>query len=536
MAIDPSIPLMAQAPQTDATKSIATAYTLADMINQQKQQQAIRQALSQPGAVDPASGQVTPETLAAVTRLNPQAGMALQKNAADIAEKSSTTAKNNAQAKNFDFEHGVKQMDLIAQAGGALMTQYQQLIQQGVTRDQAIQKMQPLYQQSMERLADSKMIDQEHLAHIPPQFDPDKVSAGVFTALSTKDQFAVQHQQNQEALEQGKAQETQRHNRVEEGQGAARVGIEGENAATNRARLGFEESQPKTEVGKINADLNSGRISKDQANAALTKATGGGDPATVDEVAKHIADGSMQPLTSQALRTPAGMRIMARVYELNPNYDAKTYGTQAKALKDFATGKQGNTVRSLNVSLSHLDTLSDLSTALNNGNMQAVNKIGNQISAQTGSAAPTNFEAAKKIVADEIVKGIVGSGGGVSDREEAAKAISSANSPKQLAGVISTYKKLLGGQLEGLKKQYETSTGRSDFDKQFLSPAAQSLDTGAAPLPGQGPAPDAGNQPPLPGGGKAPPMQNAQGWTLHKDKNGNMAYVSPDGKQFQAVQ
>jgi len=47
----------------------------------------------------------------------------------------------------------------------------------------------------------------------------------------------------------------------------------------------------------------------------------------------------------------------------------------------------------------------------------------------------------------------------------------------------------------------------------------------------------------IPGGGqaaggaaRAAPQTNAQGWTLHVDKNGNRAYVSPDGKQFSPVQ
>jgi hypothetical protein len=34
----------------------------------------------------------------------------------------------------------------------------------------------------------------------------------------------------------------------------------------------------------------------------------------------------------------------------------------------------------------------------------------------------------------------------------------------------------------------------------------------------------------------APANANAKGWTLHTDKNGNKAYVSPDGKQFEEVQ
>jgi len=34
----------------------------------------------------------------------------------------------------------------------------------------------------------------------------------------------------------------------------------------------------------------------------------------------------------------------------------------------------------------------------------------------------------------------------------------------------------------------------------------------------------------------SPPYTNAKGWTLHKDAQGNMAYVSPDGTQFEGVQ
>jgi hypothetical protein len=36
--------------------------------------------------------------------------------------------------------------------------------------------------------------------------------------------------------------------------------------------------------------------------------------------------------------------------------------------------------------------------------------------------------------------------------------------------------------------------------------------------------------------GKTIPMTNPQGWTLKQDANGNKAYVSPEGKQFQEVQ
>lgn len=198
-----------------------------------------------------------------------------------------------------------------------------------------------------------------------------------------------------------------------------------------------------------------------------------GDPEMIEATAKSIAEGKLAPLSNYALNRPSGQAIMSRVVALNPEFDPTQYGTRTKAEKDFATGKQGNSVRSFNVALSHLDTLDQLSGALNNKDTQGINKFGNMIATQTGKSAPTNFEAAKKIVSDEIVKAIVGSGGGVADREEAAKTISAASSPAQLKGVINTYKELMKGQLHGLRDQYKATTGKEDFDDKYLSAAGR---------------------------------------------------------------
>ena len=195
------------------------------------------------------------------------------------------------------------------------------------------------------------------------------------------------------------------------------------------------------------------------------------DPAQRENIAKMISNGQMAPLSGPALRTADGLAIMSRVAELNPEFRGQNYNAVQKATSDFTTGKNGNTVRSFNVAISHLSTLSQLADALHNNDTQAVNKIGNFFSQQTGGAAVTNFDTAKKVVADEVVKAIVGSGGGVHDREEAAKVILASNSPAQLNGAIKNYTTLMHGQLDGLQHQYESTTGLKDFDK-FLTPEA----------------------------------------------------------------
>ena len=218
-------------------------------------------------------------------------------------------------------------------------------------------------------------------------------------------------------------------------------------------------------------------------HARALQGAGGGN---TNDIAQMIADYKVPPPNAYAMRSPAGRAILEQVYAINPNYDATQYGVRQAGAKAFATGKEGAAIRSFNVAIDHLSTLGDLANALETGDNRAVNALSTAVSAWSGGTAPTNFDAAKQIVAKEVVKAIVAGGGGVTERQEAEKSISRANSPEQLAGVIQTYQKLMAGQLGGLRQQYEVTTGNTDFDTR-LSPRTKKL-IGA---PAQGPQ-DAG--------------------------------------------
>lgn len=157
--------------------------------------------------------------------------------------------------------------------------------------------------------------------------------------------------------------------------------------------------------------------------------------------------------------------------------------TQRKALTDFSTGVQGRMVNSMNTAINHLSSLDELAKALQNNDVRAINTVGNLVAKQTGNPAPTNFAAARQIVAQEIVKAIVANGGTGKERDEAAANIAAAGSPEQLAGVISTYKELLAGQLESLGLQYKNTTGRDDFHTKLLPITIQTLSRSGAKSP-----------------------------------------------------
>lgn len=212
------------------------------------------------------------------------------------------------------------------------------------------------------------------------------------------------------------------------------------------------------------------------------------DPEVSGQVADAIAHYKLAPLSSFAMARPAGQAVMAEVAKINPQYNAQNFTKSQQAYKAFGTGKQGDTVRSMNVAIAHLDTMGELTDALQNGNVQAINAVANRVKQEFGSTAPTSFDAAKAIVGDEIIKAIVGSGGALSDRQNAQNQISSAKSPAQLKQVIDTYQRLMAGQLTGLKQQYEQATMRDDFNSLLSDKTISKLEN-SAPSPGQPGAP-----------------------------------------------
>lgn len=194
-----------------------------------------------------------------------------------------------------------------------------------------------------------------------------------------------------------------------------------------------------------------------------------GGPAGMGQNDEYINALANYKVAPPSPRSPGRDTVIAAAMKVNPNYDEKRYNMANRALGSFTSGPQGNTVRSLNVSVAHLEALRDLGVALQNGDTQAFNSIAQEFAQQTGVAAPSNFDAAKSIVADEVAKGVIGGQTAQADREKLAESIRRSSSPAQIEGAITTFQRLLAGQLGGLRHQYETATGAKDFE-QMLNP------------------------------------------------------------------
>lgn len=232
---------------------------------------------------------------------------------------------------------------------------------------------------------------------------------------------------------------------------------------------------PGSAVAKTISPDTAARLAAESAVGSLT-------PESLDVAANVYLQTGQLPTglgkSAAALRT----QVMNRATELSTGkapadvaggiVEAKQdVASRGKAVKDFSTGIQGRQVNAFNTAIDHLGTMDKLTDALNNGDLKAINSLGNVVARQTGQPAPTNFDAAKQIVTAEVIKAVVASGGGVTERQEAERNFAAANSPDQLKGIINTYKQLLGGQLKSLNLQYENTTGRKDFDKKLTGEA-----------------------------------------------------------------
>ena len=238
--------------------------------------------------------------------------------------------------------------------------------------------------------------------------------------------------------------------------------------AGNNARLAVLNGQTSTMPGSLPATPPAAAPVTTPGNApgAAPVTT----PAAVSPIraqAEAIYNGDQKMPTGMGANNYQNREIRDEVnriaVERGRPYDPARYDVRMKAEKDFATGKQGDIVRSMNTAIDHMDTARELITRLPNGQYPLANEIATRFAKNIGDPNVTNFETMRDILAKEVTKAIVANGGTGGERDEAAKKLGNASSPEQLRGALDTYAKLLGGQMTGLKKQAESS-GVKSFD------------------------------------------------------------------------
>ena len=214
--------------------------------------------------------------------------------------------------------------------------------------------------------------------------------------------------------------------------------------------------KPLTNLGKLNEDLRSGRITQDQYDAHVEQST-----KASDDVVKAIAEGRMQMPTGFALRSPYWQNVVERVAAIDPNFDASKYAARAAGRRTFASGPEARNVTALNTVIGHLGTLDEAATALNNKDLRAFNAVANRLATELGDPRIQNFDTAKQAVAEETMRVFRQVGASEMEARMWGERISASGSPAQLRGVIGTLGKLLDSRVEAIGQQFERTVNQT---------------------------------------------------------------------------
>lgn len=208
-------------------------------------------------------------------------------------------------------------------------------------------------------------------------------------------------------------------------------------------------------------------------------------------IAQQVAQANID--AEEARRKSAGEPPMTEQDKAKYTLDAvEDVRKGVGAAGNIANGPMGKTVTALNVAVDHLSALSNLGDALNNGDIQAANRIKNALGAEFGDADITNYKVAADIIGTELQKAVSGGALGVTDREEVRSELSRVQSWDQIQGAIKTFKRLMAGQMRGQWSTYQTNSKRGDFQNYLLPNTQKALgvDQSVPTPPGLADAPD----------------------------------------------
>ena len=200
-------------------------------------------------------------------------------------------------------------------------------------------------------------------------------------------------------------------------------------------------------------------------------------PKSEANIVRMMAEGTQAPPSAFALGKPAWVNRIAAAKNYDPTFDGANWGGRAAGVKDFASGKSSEMVRSANQTLAHVNSLLDSADALHNGNYPALNWAENKASAAMGSGAPGAFTTNAHAVAEEMSKVFKGSNMSDSEIRSCEEKLSTNMSPEQKRAQIGKLSELLHGSLDALEEKRLNSIGPMAAAKQgpLIKPEGQKV-------------------------------------------------------------
>ena len=200
----------------------------------------------------------------------------------------------------------------------------------------------------------------------------------------------------------------------------------------------------------------------------------------IDSLGHALTDGSMVPQDLTGRDTNVRRYAMERAKEIDPTWSATDAIARRDAMKKFTNpdSQVGKQIRSHVTAADSIEDVELAYKALQNGNLQAFNQLNNSFREKTGSPLPIDARTGMMLLGPEIIKSIMPTGGGVTERLEAQHLMNTKLSPDQQKAVFDTLKKFQGNALIAIENSWTAAKLPKDqFRERVLgdAPAAQDL-------------------------------------------------------------
>lgn len=460
--VDASIPLQVQQPDDYSTRT-TKALQAGEAMQQFQGQRALREAFQ-------GADMSTPEGQAALVQkvgaADPKSAMALQGQFLKQAESKSTMAKNKATTDKAQLETQLKKAEVVDDHMSVLMAKYTDLVQNKHMAPQDAARILsadiPVIKSSMaqQKMPDgTPMISQEELARMPDQFDPNTFGSKTMNVKNMREQLKYE-------LDIHKQQNTEQHQKVEEGQGQQRIGIEAQNSSINAGRLNEEKRYHNIEARNSSARMNmeeakgglmadpehpgkyvkdpSGGLSEDDTRF-MARQYLAGDKSVLQNLGRGAQGARDLLAVRKAIRTEAEAKGM------KPDEVASTIA-EFEGLKSGERAL-GNRTATAGMAVNEASQFADLavkaSDKVNRTNYPSFNKILLAGEKGTGDKDVVQFGAYNNSLINAYARAISPSGTPtVSDKDHAREMLSTAYSKGQYAAVVDAMKKEMSAAMK----------------------------------------------------------------------------------------